>query len=411
MVIANIDPLMAVDIPHGWDLIPLGKCVSEKLSYGVNAPAISYNRCYPCYIRITDITEDGQYDDSDKKSVAITFEEKERRSLKIGDIVLARTGASTGKSYLYNEEDGELVYAGFLIKAAVNVRSYNPRFVFGQLRTRRYWTWVAATSMRSGQPGINGKEYAAFLIPIAPKKEQDKIAETLLKFDTYIDDLTELIEKKRGIREGVLEDLMSGRTRLKGFVDNWQNEKLLNHVQLVQGLTYTPEDVSISGTLVLRSSNIQNKRLSLEDNVYVRTSVPHEKMICAGDILICVRNGSADLIGKNCVLPDLINTTFGAFMSVLRGDTTGFIAKVFDSSIVQEQVRSRTSATINQITKKDFESIMIPWPSEDEQKAIASVLATMDEEIETLEIERDKMIQIREGAMDDLLTGRVRLSV
>lgn len=78
---------------------------------------------------------------------------------------------------------------------------------------------------------------------------------------------------------------------------------------------------------------------------------------------------------------------------------------------MQEQVRSRTSATINQITKKDFESIMIPWPSEDEQKAIASVLATMDEEIETLEIERDKMIQIREGAMDDLLTGRVRLSV
>ena len=157
--------------------------------------AISYNRCYPCYIRITDITEDGQYDDSDKKSVAITCEEKERYSLKVGDIVLARTGASTGKSYLYNEEDGELVYAGFLIKAAVNVRSYNPRFVFGQLRTRRYWTWVAATSMRSGQPGINGKEYAAFLIPIAPKKEQDKIAETLLKFDTYIDDLTELIEK------------------------------------------------------------------------------------------------------------------------------------------------------------------------------------------------------------------------
>ena len=92
---------MDVDIPADWELVPLGKCVTEKLSYGINAPAIPYNSSFPCYIRITDITESGQYDDTDKKSVETN--EKDKYTLAYGDIVLARTGASTGKSYLYDK--------------------------------------------------------------------------------------------------------------------------------------------------------------------------------------------------------------------------------------------------------------------------------------------------------------------
>ena len=157
MVKTYIDPIMAIDIPDDWELVPLGECVKEKLSYGVNAPAVPYNNNYPCYIRITDITEEGQYNDSDKKSVITN--EAEKYILKQGDIVLARTGASTGKSYMYNEKDGKLVYAGFLIRAGVDTDKHNPRYIVAQLRTKRYWNWVSATSMRSGQPGINGKEW------------------------------------------------------------------------------------------------------------------------------------------------------------------------------------------------------------------------------------------------------------
>ena len=210
---------MVIEVPDDWNLTPLGECVTEKLSYGINAPAIPYNPNYPRYIRITDITENGQFDSSDPKSV--NTDDREKYTLKEGDIVLARTGASTGKSYLYRKKDGELVYAGFLIKAAIDTKRHNPRFIAGQLTTKRYWNWVATVSMRSGQPGINGKEYASFLIPIASKMEQDLIAYTISQFDTYIDDLAELIEKKRGIRDGALEDLIHHRTRLDGFNGDW----------------------------------------------------------------------------------------------------------------------------------------------------------------------------------------------
>jgi len=194
------------------------------------------------------------------------------------------------------------------------------------------------------------------------------------------------------------------------YPSDWTESKLLDHVDLVQGLTYTPENVKPHGTLVLRSSNIQDGHLALEDNVYVNSRVPEEKMIQAGDILVCVRNGSSALIGKSCVLPAMNNTTFGAFMSVLRGDFTGFIAKLFESDIVQEQVRGRSNATINQITKKDFKSIVITVPDEPERKAIAGVLDRFDSYITNLAELIEKKKAIRDGALEDLVSGRTRLT-
>ena len=194
------------------------------------------------------------------------------------------------------------------------------------------------------------------------------------------------------------------------YPSDWTETKLLDRVSLVQGLTYTTENVKPHGTLVLRSSNIQEGHLALEDNVYVDSRIPEEKMIQKGDILVCVRNGSSALIGKSCVLPAMSNTTFGAFMSVLRGDTTGYIAKVFESDIVQEQVRGRSNATINQITKKDFKSIVIKIPDEPEQKAIAAAIDAFDTHIANLAELIKKKKAIRDGALEDLMSGKTRLA-
>ena len=193
------------------------------------------------------------------------------------------------------------------------------------------------------------------------------------------------------------------------YPKDWDESKLLDHVSLVQGLTYTPENVKPTGTLVLRSSNIQNGRLWLEDNVYVNAHVPEEKMVEQGDILVCVRNGSSALIGKSCVLPELKHTTFGAFMSVLRGDSTGYFAKLFESNIVQEQVRGRSNATINQITKKDFQSIQVTVPKKPEQEEIARTLSQFDTYIDDLAELIEKKKGIREGALEDLISGKARI--
>lgn len=389
MVIENIDPLMVVELPFGWELIPLGKCVTEKLSYGINAPAIPYSSSHPCYIRITDITEDGQYDNENRKSVKT--QEIEKYSLKSGNIVLARTGASTGKSYLYNQKDGELVYAGFLIKAAIDLQCHNPRFIVGQLRTKRYWTWVAATSMRSGQPGINGKEYSSFLIPVAPKSEQDAIAEIFLTFDTYIDDLAELIGKKRDIRNGALEDLVSGRTRMEGFEGEWTVCKIGSILKIFHGKNQRSVECYNGKYPILGTGGVIGKT-----NDY----------LCDWECVLIGRKGTIDK-------PIYMNTPFWTIDTLYysKPEVQQCVKFQYYLFCTIDWYDYSESSGRPSLARKVIENIPIRIPLYEEQKAIASILTAMDEEIEALEAERDKMIQIREGAMDDLLTGRVRLTV
>lgn len=193
------------------------------------------------------------------------------------------------------------------------------------------------------------------------------------------------------------------------YPDDWTEIPLLDYVQLVQGLTYTPENVKPFGTLVLRSSNIKNGFLSLKDNVYVDCQIPDEKLIQCGDILICVRNGSPSLIGKSCVLKKMPRTTFGAFMSILRGDKTGYISKLWGHDIIQRQVRGNSSATINQITKKDFKNIIIPIPTtQTEQTAIATALSDMDSLIYSLRQLIAKKKNIQKGLMKKLFAPNAK---
>ena len=411
-MVEHKDAFGSVFIPEDWSLIPLGKCVTEKLSYGINAPAIPFDGKSPAYIRITDITEDGRFDNSDRK--AVQTNEREKYMLREGDIVLARTGASTGKTYLYDKRDGELVYAGFLIKASIDINQHNPRFIVGQLRTPRYWSWVAAMSMRSGQPGINGKEYSSFLVPVAPKEEQDAIANALAEFDTHIANLAELIEKKKGIRDGALEDLVSGRTRLTGYTDEWSKTTIGACAEIFQGGTpsttnsrfwggsviwVTPSEITKLPTMYIDDS----ERKITEEGVQNSSA----KLLPAGTILLCTRATIGDL----AIAKKPMTTNQGFKNLVCNSDVHNVFFAYLLRTLKPIMLSLAIGTTFLEISKRNLSSIEISMPNYPEQKAIADVLAAMDKEIKDLEDERNKMIQIREGAMDDLLTGWVRLTV
>ena len=119
------------------------------------------------------------------------------------DILLARTGASTGKSYLYKQSDGKLYYAGFLIRA--NVTTHDPYFVFSQLHTHRYWRWVSIMSARSGQPGINSQEYSSFPIYTTSIEEESKIAKLLSLLDERIATQNKIIEDLKKLKSAIIE--------------------------------------------------------------------------------------------------------------------------------------------------------------------------------------------------------------
>jgi len=200
-------------------------------------------------------------------------------------------------------------------------------------------------------------------------------------------------------------------TEIGPLPDDWSAQRLGNVSTCVIGLTYSPADVADSGTLVLRSSNIQDGRLAFSDCVYVQMALPDRVITREGDLLVCVRNGSRSLIGKAALIDsEAAGSAFGAFMSVLRSNDGPFLRQVFDTALLKRQIEQGMGATINQITNRDMDALLVPWPSSaEERRLIGSVLVEADALIDSLEQLLTKKRQIKQGAMRELLTGKRRL--
>jgi type I restriction enzyme S subunit len=170
-------------------------------------------------------------------------------------------------------------------------------------------------------------------------------------------------------------------------------------------------DVREHGVLVLRSSNVQNGTIAFDNNVYVDMVLPERVLVKPNDILICVRNGSRELIGKCALLDGRSNgMVFGAFMAVFRSSANNIIFHHFKSGAIKKQISQHLGATINQITNRSLNSFLIPLPpTKIEQEAIAEALSDADALIEALEQLVAKKRQLKQGAMQELLTGKRRL--
>ncbi len=328
---------------------------------------------------------------------------------KIGDMLVTGVG-TLGKVFVVSDDhefyfkDGNIIWFKILGKVRSDFlrQLYLTQSIIKQIDDASAGTTVGTYTISSAKKTI---------IPFPPLAEQEAIAESLSDADALIESLEQLIAKKRLIKQGAMQELLTGKKRLPGFNGEWGVKALGEIGEALIGLTYKPSDVRSDGVLVLRSSNVHEGELRFEDNVFVAMDVPDRIMIRTSDILICVRNGSRDLIGK-CAKIDgrAQEMTFGAFMAVFRTPFHKFVYHQFQSNVIKRQIHEHLGATINQITNKSLNSFQIPFPMDEaEQTAIATTLSNMDAEIAALETKLVKTLQIKQGMMQELLTGRIRL--
>ena len=167
--------------------------------------------------------------------------------------------------------------------------------------------------------------------------------------------------------------------RFKGFTEAWEQRKLPEFVSFFNGLTYTPDDVEETGTLVLRSSNVKNGEIVDADNVYVNDKVAVSENVREGDIIVVVRNGSRALIGKHAqIKASMPNTVIGAFMSGMRSEHSSFVNALLDTSAFENEIAKNMGATINQITGYMFSKMEFMIPSGDEQRKIGEYFQSLD---------------------------------
>lgn len=168
-----------------WKTYRLEELCTAKGSYGIGAPAVAYDTNKYTYLRITDINDDGTLNHNGLMSV-----DDERAGdylLKENDIVFARTGNSTGRTYFYDGRDGELVYAGFLIKFSLDSEKVNPRILKYYTHSQPYYDWVRSFDTGGTRGNINAKVFGAMPITLPPRHQQDRIVEILKSLDDKIE--------------------------------------------------------------------------------------------------------------------------------------------------------------------------------------------------------------------------------
>jgi type I restriction enzyme S subunit len=306
-------------------------------------------------------------------------------------VVTAGDGVGTGKVFHYVNGKFGLHQRCYLIHNFVS--NMSARFFFW-IFSNNFYERVHSMTAKSSVDSVRREMIAGMQIPIPPKSEQTRIATALSKVDALISELGRLIEKKRAIKQGAMQQLLTGKKRLKGFSEPWVEKKLGEICDVKRGVRVTRETLTTEG----------------QYPVFQNTNYPlgyFNKYNVAANTPFVIVGGSAGLVGlsknnywaaddcayfDNCVE---LNLVFLYYILLLRQNE------------IERHVRT---ASVPRLDRKNIEDLVILIPSLIEQSAIASVLTSMGDEITALEAQKAKYEQIKQGMMQQLLTGKIRLA-
>ncbi|MDB1747943.1 restriction endonuclease subunit S [Enterococcus avium] len=264
-------------------------------------------------------------------------------------------------------------------------------FLLTLVQEEKFVNRVLERSTGTSYPAINSNDLAKLSVNVpSTNDEQKKIGTFFKQLDNTIALHQRKLDLLKRLKQAYLQKMFpkSGEKvpeiHFAGFYENWEQRKLGELVRFYSGLTYSPQNiVSENGTFVLRSSNVKNGEIVDADNVYVNSSVVNADNVQKGDIIVVVRNGSRDLIGKHAQIKRTMNhTVIGAFMTGIRSKESNFINALLDTIQFKIEINKNLGATINQITTGSFKKMTFSiTESRNEQEKIGLFFKTLDNTI------------------------------
>ena len=385
-----------------WKEKALGDVVDE-FKYGINAAAVSYDGENK-YLRITDIDEGSRAFIKDElASPDADLSSCNEYIMQDGDIVIARTGASVGKSYIYHPIDGKVYFAGFLIRARVN-KNVDREFVFQNTLTDGFKKYIRFVSQRSGQPGVNAEELKSYLMNLpASLPEQRAIASYFTSLDAQIAASTSRLSSLKQIKAASLLNMFPQkgetvpRVRFKGFQGEWVRQRL--------------GDISASfsgGTPAVSVSDYYGGNIP-----FIRSGEIHENRTQLYITQAGLNNSSAKIVEKGTILYALYGATSGDVgISKLRGAINQAIlaiepTKDIDNFFLAGFLQSYKNRIINGLLQGGqgnlsgslVKKILLAIPSLSEQRAIASYFTALDAQITLHRKRLEKLKQIKAACL------------
>lgn len=420
-------------IPEDWEAGKLGRCSTFKTGpFGSALHQSDYVYDGVPVINPMQII-DGMLVPTSHMSVA---EQAARRltdfRICFGDIVIGRRGEMGRCAYVLPQQDGWLCGTGSMIIRVS--RSVDARFIQRLLASAPIIAAIENTSVGSTMINLNQSTLANLVIPLPPTKaEQEAIASTLSDVDALIESLEQLVAKKRNIKQGAMQELLTGKRRLPGFQhkagfndsevglipEDWSLPKLGELFSFKNGLNKAKQYFGY-GVPIVNYMDVYKLNRIYRRNICGLVDVNDGEIdsfsVRKGDVFFTRTSETAEEVGLAAVLlDDVKDTVFSGFVLRARPKNDMLVdtykAYCFSSQVVRKQVISKSTYTTRALTNgRILSSVSLPLPGAKlEQEAIASALADMDVELSSLESELSKARHLKQAMMQELLTGRIRL--
>ncbi|MHA1348060.1 MAG: restriction endonuclease subunit S [Candidatus Heimdallarchaeaceae archaeon] len=398
-------------IPKDWDIKELRSLVDDNrnIRYGIVQPG-KFDHHGRYMVRGQDYSF-GWVDEQFLFKVSPKIEERYKNArLKSGDIILTIVGAGTGHLEIVpnwlNGANITQTTARIAIEKTKSDELYCKYFFQSPIGQKEIKNYIKGNA----QPGLNIRDIKIFKLALPPSKnEQTAIATVLSDTDALIGKLEKLIAKKKAIKKGAMQQLLTGKKRLPGFSGEWEMKKLEEIGEIITGSTPSTQIKEYwNGPIPwITPTDISNKKniYSSEREISYLGLQSIRKLPANTLLVTCIAS-----IGKNAILrvKGACNQQINAIIPSEDGDVD-FLYYLVENNKQYLLGNAGITATLI-ISKKYFSEIVFAFPKDkQEQTAIATILSDMDSEIEKLEQERDKYIMLKQGMMQQLLTGRIRI--
>lgn len=284
--------------------------------------------------------------------------------LQDGDILMSHINSEIhlGKTALYEKKDNEIIIHGMnLLSLRPNKDLIDSKYAFYYLSSQAFLRQIPNITKKSvNQASFTVSALKELDFSVTTIEEQKKVANDLDKLNNLIELRTQQLSKFDKLVKSRFIELFGDPQRNP---HGYKHTKLSDIATYYNGLTYKPENVAAEGTIVLRSSNIQNSQLDFADTIRVDCAIKERLMVQKNDILMCSRNGSAKLVGKVALIKDIQEPmSFGAFMMIIRSHYFRYLMTYFQMDAFSQQIKTGATTTINQITGRMLDDVTIPLP-------------------------------------------------
>ena len=412
------------DIPNDWPIRRIGDIADVKTGpFGSALHESDYVRSGTPIITVEHLGERGLETSKDVPRVSNSDRHRLRAyQLLPGDIVFSRVG-SIDRSALVQPVQSGWLFSGRLLRVRFKDPSANPQFFSYQLQTHRFKQAVRAVAVGQTMPSLNTRILNDLTVFVPPADEQNAIARQLSDMDELITSLSRLIAKKRDIRRGTMQALLTGRTRLPGFDADWQDLHLGDHVDFLKTANNSRAELSSRGPVkYLHYGDIHtSNHFRLDARVKAMPRLDALRASSAGrlrvgDVVFVDASEDETGVGKSV---EITGTPDGGVIAGLHT-----IAARFDKTILADGFKSylqfcpqfRTAllrlaagTKVLSTTRNHVASVVMNLPGVDEQVAIAKVLRDMDEEVDALELRMAKSNDIKQGMVQHLLPSVTRI--